>query len=77
MGVEIAELSPAFDQDDRTARLGAALVFEIALALVAIGEEEAVPDQDGAASSDDDADQDSDQGRDQDLDRGPDGDGGR
>ena len=40
MGVEIAELCPAFDHDDRTARLGAALVFEIALALVAIGEEQ-------------------------------------
>jgi len=48
MGVEIAELCPAFDHDDRTARLGAVLVFEIALALVAIGE-------DGQASGDGEA----------------------
>lgn len=40
MGVEIAELSPPFDVDDRTARLGAALVFEVALALNAIAEDD-------------------------------------
>ena len=33
-GVEIAELCPPLDQDDRTARLGAAIVFEAALGLL-------------------------------------------
>ena len=32
-GVEVAELCPALDVDDRTARLGAALIFEIASTL--------------------------------------------
>jgi len=41
MGVEIAELCPAFDLDDRTARLGAALIFEIALALMVMAEDDA------------------------------------
>jgi hypothetical protein len=32
-GIELAELCPALDIDDRTARLGAALIFEIASTL--------------------------------------------
>jgi formiminoglutamase len=39
-GVEIAELCPALDIDDRTARLGAALVFEVASTLAELLEED-------------------------------------
>ena len=46
MGVEIAELCPALDLDDRTARLGASLVHEVALALMLVNEEESEAEED-------------------------------
>jgi formiminoglutamase len=50
MGVEIAELCPSFDLDDRTARLGAALIFEIAMALMVMAEDDAkAAGEDGSA----------------------------
>ena len=56
MGVEIAELCPALDLDDRTARLGASLVFEVALALMAMAEQDAAAGDDAGPSEDDPAD---------------------
>ena len=53
MGVEIAELNPALDLDDRTARLGAALIFEVAMALMAIAEGEESSDEEGAGGTED------------------------
>ena len=49
-GVEIAELCPALDVDDRTARLGAAIVFEIASTL---GDGDEDGDQDDVEGGDD------------------------
>lgn len=52
-GVELAELCPAFDVDDRTARLGAAIAFEVASVLADL---ESAPEdeakQDGVAEED-------------------------
>jgi hypothetical protein len=48
-GVEIAELCPALDVDDRTARLGAAIVFEIASTL---GDGDEDGDQDNVEGGD-------------------------
>jgi hypothetical protein len=56
MGVEIAELCPALDLDDRTARLGAALAFEVAIALAAIAEEASESGDDAGTDGTDDAD---------------------
>ena len=50
IGIEIAELSPPLDQDDRTARLGAALVYEVALALAEVEKEHDAPADGGAES---------------------------
>jgi hypothetical protein len=58
MGVEIAELCPAFDLDDRTARLGAALIFEIALALMAMADDEAKADDEAGEGEDQSGDED-------------------
>ena len=55
MGVEIAELCPALDLDDRTARLGASLVFEVALALNAIAEGDGDAGGDAGGDADGDA----------------------
>jgi arginase family enzyme len=49
-GVEIAELCPSLDIDDRTARLGAAIVFEIASTL---GDGDEDGDQDDVEGGDD------------------------
>ena len=46
-GVEIAELSPPFDQDDRTARLGAMIAFETGLGLLDAVETERGEGDDG------------------------------
>lgn len=71
-GVEVAELCPALDIDDRTARLGAAVVFEAALGLLDSGEEEG---GEPGAGSEDGSEGDSDRDTDQDSDAGPAGDG--
>ena len=57
-GIEIAELCPALDLDDRTARLGAALVFEVAGTLADLLEEgaEAEPGGEGAENEEGDGD---------------------
>ena len=58
MGVEIAELCPALDLDDRTARLGAALVFEVALALMAMADDEAKADDEAGEGEEQSGDED-------------------
>jgi hypothetical protein len=67
-GVEIAELCPPLDIDDRTARLGAAIAFEAALGLLDALEsgDDAEGDVDGemGADIDPDADPDADPGAD-------------
>ena len=65
MGVEIAELCPAFDLDDRTARLGAALIFEIALALMAMADDEAKADDEAGEGEDPSGDEDEPGGEDE------------
>ncbi len=65
IGIEIAELSPPLDQDDRTARLGAALIYEVAIALAEVEKEHSAP-ADGV-----DGDADGDAGGDGDGPRGP------
>jgi hypothetical protein len=59
-GVEVAELCPALDVDDRTARLGAALIFEIASTLADLLEEEnsGAAESEVEESEDDDPNQD-------------------
>jgi formiminoglutamase len=72
-GIEIAELCPVFDVDDRTARLGASLIFEIASTL-GDGDEEEDTDADADEESevDDPERQPSDEDRsDADDDGGP------
>ncbi len=64
-GVEIAELCPTLDIDDRTARLGAALVFEVASTLAELlqedGEEgEGSEDETGSEAAGGDEDEGSD-----------------
>jgi formiminoglutamase len=52
-GVEIAELCPALDVDDRTARLGAAVAFEVALGVLdAVNDDDSDDDDDGTDDTD-------------------------
>jgi hypothetical protein len=51
--VEIAELCPPIDQDDRTARLGAAIAFEVASGFAEAAEDE---DEDEVEDSTDSTD---------------------
>ena len=65
-GVEIAELCPPLDIDDRTARLGASIAYEIALTIATIPDDDADGDDDNDESEGDiDGDERNDDGDDQ------------
>ncbi len=65
-GVEIAELCPPLDIDDRTARLGASIAYEIALTIATIPDDDADEDDDNDESEGDiDGDERNDDGDDQ------------
>lgn len=65
-GVEIAELCPPLDIDDRTARLGASIAYEIALTIATIPDDDADGDDDSDESEGDiDGDERNDDGDDQ------------
>ncbi|RLS65122.1 MAG: hypothetical protein DWH97_07010 [Planctomycetota bacterium] len=65
-GVEIAELCPPLDIDDRTARLGASIAYEVALTIATIPDDDADGDDDNDESEGDiDGDERNDDGDDQ------------